>query len=244
MLGYTKNTGFKASSAMAQISEFSLVLVILAKNQGLINPEIVDIITIVALITIAASAYIITYSNPLYNLFESKLGYFERRKTKTESRQDGHFDMVLFGYKKGGSEFIKVMEQMKKRFVVVDYDPDVIDSMTQQNINFVYGDASDIELLGEIRLGRAKMVVSTVSDHQTNLFLARWLEKNNPQAVFVCAAETAEQASDLYNEGVAYVMMPHYIGSEKIGSFIKRYGFNKTEFRRFREKHLQYLQTI
>ena len=87
------------------------------------------------------------------------------------------------------------------------------------------------------------MVVSTISDHPTNIFLARWLEKTNPKAVFVCAAETIEQASELYQEGVAYVMMPHYIGSEKISSFIKRYGFNKTEFRRFREKHLLYLQT-
>jgi len=38
-------------------------------------------------------------------------------------------------------------------------------------------------------------------------------------------------------------MMPHYIGSEKIGSFIKKNGFNRTEFRKFREKHLQYLET-
>jgi hypothetical protein len=87
------------------------------------------------------------------------------------------------------------------------------------------------------------MIVSTISDHPTNIFLARWLERINPSSVFVCAAETTEQASELYKEGVSYVMMPHYIGSEKISSFIKRNGFNKTEFRRFREKHLLYLQT-
>jgi hypothetical protein len=37
--------------------------------------------------------------------------------------------------------------------------------------------------------------------------------------------------------------MPHYIGSEKISSFIKKNGFDKTEFRKFKEKHLQYLES-
>ena len=243
VLGYTKNTSFKSSSALAQISEFSLVLVILGKQQGLIKGDIVNIFTIVALITIAISAYVITYSDSLYAMLEQNLTIFERHKTKLENNHKQRYDMVLFGYKKGGSEFIKVMEQMKKSFVVIDYDPEVIDIMTHQNIDFVYGDATDIELLGEVHLAGAKLVVSTISDHPTNIFLARWLERVNANAVFVCAAETAEQASNLYEEGAAYVMMPHYIGSEKISSFIKRNGFNKTEFRRFREKHLLYLQT-
>ena len=56
-------------------------------------------------------------------------------------------------------------------------------------------------------------------------------------------ANTAEEASELYGEGASYVMMPHYIGSEKISNFIKRNGFNKSEFKAFREKHLAYLQT-
>jgi hypothetical protein len=243
ILGYTKNTSFKTSASIAQISEFSLVLVILAKTQGLIRPDIVSIITIVALITIAVSAYAITYSDFLYNLFEKNLALFERRKYKFDDMKAQHYDMVLFGYKKGGSEFIKVMEQMKKKFVVIDYDPEVVEVMTSKNIDFVYGDATDIELLGEVHLSHAKMVVSTIGDHTTNIFLAKWLERVNQNAVFVCVADTAEQASELYEEGVSYVMMPHYIGSEKISSFIKRNGFNKTEFKRFREKHLLYLQT-
>jgi Kef-type K+ transport system membrane component KefB len=242
-LSYTKNTSFKASTSLAQISEFSLVMIVLGRQQGLVRGDIANIMTIVALITIAVSAYAITYANPLYALFEGRLSLFERRKTKFESKIARHYDMVLFGYKKGGSEFIKVMIQMKKSFVVVDYDPEVVDVMTEKNIQYVYGDVTDVELLDELNLAHAKLVVSTISDYNTNLFLARWLEHANPNAVYVCAAETADEASNLYQEGVSYVMMPHYIGSEKISSFIKRNGFNKTEFRRFREKHLLYLQT-
>jgi Kef-type K+ transport system membrane component KefB len=243
VLGYTKNTSFKAAGSLAQISEFSLVFVLLGQQQGLVRPDIANIMTIVALITIATSSYAITYSNQIYTLLESHLTMFERKKTHKENVKPHRYDMVLFGYNKGGQEFVRVMEQMNKKYVVVDYDPEVIDSLEHQQVNYLYGDVTDLEMLEELNMATAKLVVSTVSDHDTNLFLVRWLEKVNPHAVFVCAAESASQASSLYEEGAAYVMMPHYIGSEKIGSFIKRNGFNKSEFRKFREKHLQYLET-
>jgi hypothetical protein len=39
------------------------------------------------------------------------------------------------------------------------------------------------------------------------------------------------------------VILPHYLGTEKIGAFIKKSGLKKSEFRQYREKHLAYLQT-
>jgi Trk K+ transport system NAD-binding subunit len=132
---------------------------------------------------------------------------------------------------------------MGKKFVVVDYDPDNIEALERQQINYLYGDATDPELLEELQLEHSRLVVSTMSDPETNHFLAHWLKTHNPRAVFVCSADSAEHAAELYEEGVSYVMLPHYIGSEKISTFIRKNGFNKTEFKHFREKHLIYLQS-
>ena len=241
--GYTKSTSFKVANSLSQISEFSLILLILAFQQGLVREDIVSIITLVALITIAISAYTITYSAQLYGFMEQKLSMFERRKTKAEDLKIKNYDMILFGYNKGGQEFIRVMKSMNKKYVVIDYDPEVIDILEEKSIPYLYGDVTDPELLEELSLARAKLVVSTVTDYETNIFLSKWLEKISPDAVFVCTADTAQQASDLYELGASYVMLPHYVGSEKMSSFIKRNGFNKSEFHKFREKHLQYLET-
>ena len=69
------------------------------------------------------------------------------------------------------------------------------------------------------------------------------MTNNNPNCVFICSAESADDAADLYKKGAAYVMMPHFIGSEKIGTFLQKSGLSKMEFSRFREKHLQHLET-
>jgi Kef-type K+ transport system membrane component KefB len=243
LMGYTKRTSFKAAIAMGQISEFSLVFAILGLQNGLIGEDLLAVLTIVAIISIAISSYLIIYADKLFVMFERGLTMFERRKTNFEHESKHHFDLVLFGYQKGGHEFVKVFQTLKKRFVVIDYDPEVIDSLEHHKINYLYGDAMDIELLEEAGLDKARLIVSTISDFETSLFLARLLEKINPNVVLILHAETFDQAAELYKLGASYVVIPHYIGSEKIGSFIKRSHLKKSEFKKYKERHLAYLQS-
>ncbi len=243
LLGYTKRTSFKAALATAQVSEFSLVFVILGNKIRLVGNDLVSVITIVALISITVSAYLIIYADKIFDAFEGHLSLFERRKTHYEQDGRHRYDMVLFGYRKGGHEFIKVFQQLAKRFVVVDYDPEVIDHLEQQKMHYLYGDINDIELLDEIGLEKVKLAVSTITDFASTTFLVRLLLEHNPNIMIVCHAENVQEADELYAMGVSYVMMPHYLGSEKIGAFIKKSGFKKTEFKKFREKHQAYLHS-
>ncbi|HEX5798164.1 MAG TPA: cation:proton antiporter [Candidatus Saccharimonadales bacterium] len=244
ILGYTKRVSFKAGINLSQISEFSVVLVILAISNELVRNEIGAIITLVAIITIAVSTYLMHYDDRLYEMFDRiKFHMFEKEVVYRENRKASGYPIVLLGYHHGGHEFVKTFRQMHKRFLVVDYDPDVIELMEQQKVDYLYGDVTDRELLDEANVEKAKLVVSTISEHSTNVFLVNLVETINPGAVIICHADNLEEATELYDLGASYVMIPHYIGSEKIGSFIKRNGLNKTEFKRIREKHLSHLES-
>jgi Kef-type K+ transport system membrane component KefB len=243
-LKYKKQTSFKTAISLGQISEFSLVLVLLGNTAGVVPTYMVNVITFVALVTIALSTYLINYSNGIYKAFQKPLSVFERRKTHSESSTFIHrYDLALFGYKKGGQEFIKLFKKLNKKFVVVDYDPEVIEVMEQQKINCIYGDATDIELLEELGIERAKLIVSTITDHDVNIFLLKLISKINPKAIAIVHAESIERATELYDLGASYVVMPHYIGSENIASFISKSDLKKSEFKKYQEKHLAYIQT-
>lgn len=242
LLGYTKQTSFKTALTMTQVSEFSLIFIVLGLQQGLVSEKMVGGLTVIAIITIAISAYLIIYSDKVFAQFERHLSLFERRKTKYEQEKRGDYELVLIGYQRGGHEFVKVFKQLKRKYVVIDYDPDVIDMLERKEVNYLYGDVTDIEMLEEAGVQRAKMVVSTITNHEATLFLLNFMGQHNPKAVLICHADTADQANELYDLGASYVMIPHYIGSEKISAFIKRYGLKKSEFKKFREKHLEYLQ--
>ncbi len=243
LLGYTKKTSFKAGLTVAQISEFSLIFILLGNSLGNVSDRTVSLVTVVALITIAVSTYMIIYADELYQFFEKYLKLFERRKESRKEKIEYHYDAVLLGYRKGGPEFIKVFKRMKKKYIVIDYDPVVIDHMEHAGIPHIYGDVTNSELLDEINIDKAKLIISTVSDHANNTFLVKHVTKVNPKAVLICHADSAQEASELYELGATYVLMPHYLGSEKIGSFISRNGFKKSEFNKFREKHINYLAT-
>lgn len=241
--GYTKRASFKTAISLSQISEFSLVFIVAAAHHSYVSELAQATVGLTALITFAGSTYLIKYSDELFAALEKHLRFFERRVTKLEQKNAmQNYPMVLFGYRKGGAEFIRTFKNMGRSFVVVDYDPEAIELIEKQHVHFLYGDATDPELIEELQLEKSKLVVSTISDPAANEFLAHWLNEHNPSAIFVGSAESSYQAAKLYSEGASYVMMPHFIGSEKISTFIKRTNFKKSEFNKFREKHLKYLE--
>ena len=242
LMGYTKQTSFKTAASLGQVSEFSLILVFLGNSAGIIPSSLVDAITVVALISIAISTYLINYADPLFKFMERSLSVFERSNPRKEKSGGGHYELVLFGYKRGGEESIKIFERLKRSFVVVDYDPRLIDLMDHEHINCIFGDATDIELLEELGIDKAHMIVSTISDHATNVFILRLIEKLNPSTIVIVHAESVAKATELYELGASYVVIPHYIGSEKVSAFVSKNGLKKSEFKKYQQKHLAYLR--
>lgn len=242
-MGYTKRTSFKAGLAVAQISEFSLIFMLLGFRNGQVSNEAVSLVTLIGIITIALSSYMIIYSDSLYKTLERSLRLFERKKVKREREQHENFEALLFGYQRGGSEFTKVFSGISKKYLVVDYDPEAIDDLERKRIPYIYGDVTDPELLEEINFEHVKLVVSAMTDHSTNIFLLKQVEKRNPNIVIICHADSVHEAVELYGLGASFVVMPHVIGNEKISAFIKKNGFKKSEFKKYKQRHVAYLQS-
>jgi Kef-type K+ transport system membrane component KefB len=244
VLGYTKQTGFKTAIHLSQISEFSIILVVLAHSTGVVGDNIIVTITLTALITIALSTYLMQFDGKLYRRFQKRLAIFERPDVKKEMLSLQHYPLVLFGYREGGYEFVRTFRKMKKPYVVIDYDPDVIETLEQRHINHVYGDATDFELLDEIGVHKSELLVSALSDPAANKQLISHVSKRNKQAIFICHATSYDDAEALYEAGASYVIMPHFIGNEQINDFIQRNGTNRKAFDLYRRKHLVSLGTM
>jgi Kef-type K+ transport system membrane component KefB/Trk K+ transport system NAD-binding subunit len=242
VLSYTKRTSFKTALALSQVSEFSIIFLVLANEKNLIGHDTVSLLTFIALISIAISTYLVTFSDQLYSKFEPYLDMFERRKTSEEHFAPRSYELVLFGYQRGGHEFINLFKKLKKKYVVIDYDPDVIDTLEQRRLNYLYGDAMDPELLEESGVNSAHLVVSTIPDYEVNKYLLGHLKQKNSRAIVIVHADDPLEAAKLYEAGASYVILPHYLGSEKLSSFINKSGLTKSAFRKERIKHLGYLE--
>jgi len=240
--GYTKRTSFKTSIALSNIGELSKIIIILAAVQGLVDQPIVNLLTIITLITIAVSAYLVTFGDRLYTILANYLSVFERQTTQSEAGPEANYELVLFGYQRGGHEFVSLFRKLHKKYVVIDYDPEIIDTLINRRINHLYGDAADIELLEEAGVERARLVVSTIPDFQINSFILDYLKRKNPRAVIILHGDDPLEAAKYYQAGASYVVLPHYIGSEKVSEFIGKSGLAKSAFTKQRKRHLDYLE--
>lgn len=242
LMGYTKRIAFKAGINLSQISEFSIILVLLAASVGMVSADLSAVITLVAIITIATSTYLMHYDDVLFAKFDKiKFKLFEKEASYQDKRTNKAYKLVLLGYDQGGYEIIKTFKDLGKKFLVIDYDPEVIEVLEKRKVDYLYGDAADLELLKEAQLDKSELVVSSIIGHDVNKFVVSAMEKLNPNAVVIAHANTVEEATELYDLGASYVMMPHYIGNEKVSAFIKRSGLKKSEFQKYKDKHRSYL---
>jgi len=173
-LGYRKRTGFLAGLTVAQISEFSLIFVAMGVSLGHLGEDALGLVTMVGLVTIAASTYLITYSHHLYALFAPFLDMFERKGTPREPTEaaaqgpDGP-RVILFGLGRFGTAIGLRLKARGVRVLGVDFNPHAVRRWRDLGLEAEFGDATDPEFVAELPLARAVWVVSTVPIHPTGL---------------------------------------------------------------------------
>lgn len=241
MLGYTKKTGLQAGFTVAQISEFSLILIALGVSVGHLTTEILSLVTVIGLVTIIGSTYLIIYSDKIYQPLKKYLSIFERKNIKKEKRKKV-FDIILFGYNRIGFDFVNSFKKLKNKFLVVDYNPEVIADLNKDKIDCEYGDVEDIEFLEQLNLKDIKMAVSTIPDFDTNLLLINTIKRVNKKVIIMCVSHHIDEAHTLYKKGASYVIMPHFLGGRYASMMIDRHGFSIDRFNEEKKKHLSHLR--
>ena len=242
MLGYKKKTSFKAGLTVAQISEFSLILIALGVSVGHLSNEILSLVTIVGLITISGSTYLILYADKIYPYLSKYLSIFERKKVEEQKENIKKYDSILFGYNRIGHDILQSFKKLKKKFLVVDYNPETIHELSKKKIKCRYGDVDDDEFLNELNLTKTKMIVSTIPEFETNLLLIRKIRQTNKKAIIMVVSYNIKEANILYDEGATYVIMPHFLGGDHASRIIRKYKLNLNKFLEEKKKHLKQLK--
>jgi len=245
LLGYTKRNGFLAGLTVAQISEFSIILVSMGIILGHLNEEILLLITIVGLITIAGSSYMILYSDKLYPFVSPFLKLFERKGKKLDEKVklgDQDFDCILLGCNRIGYDVLKSLKKIKANYIVVDYNPDTILDLTKEGIPCKYGDSNDSELLNDLPLNKTKMIVSTIPNYDTNYMVITKTRAKNKSAIIIVVSYHAQEAVKLYEAGATYVVIPQFLGGHFTSTLIEMYGTDLDKFLREKMNHLKYLE--
>ena len=175
-LGYRSRTAFLAGLTVAQISEFSLILGALGLTLGHISPETMGLITLVGLITISVSTYMIIYSQPLYDVLAPWLKLFERGRPHREISpgdvpDDAIPQALVFGLGRYGLGIARCLRERGWRVLTVDINPDLVRTGDPAGYPVIFGDAEDPEFIATLPLERVQWVISTARERHVNASL-------------------------------------------------------------------------
>lgn len=220
ILGYKGRTSFLSSLTVAQISEFSLILVFLGAKVGHLSELVVPIITLTGLITISISTYLIKYNNQIYNFLSEKLPVLKNKRFFEDSlhiAKAKQYDIVCIGYGETGQQlFNNFTLEEKDKILIVDFDPAMIKIAADKKFNTIYGDTADIETIDILKESKPKIIVSTIGDIDTNILICKKMKKSSK----ICVANDFDAAKKLYKSGANYVIIPGITMSEKIETLI------------------------
>ncbi len=243
ILGYPKRVSFDAGLTVAQISEFSLILIALGVRLNHLSNDILSLVTIIGLITIAGSTYFISYSSKIYPYLSKYLSVFERKSIRLGRKiKIKKYDIILFGYNRVGYDFVHAFKKIKKKFLIIDYNPEAINELSKAGLDCKYGDASDTEFLDELNLDKVKLIASTMPNTDSNLLVIEKTRKVNKKAIIIVISHSIDEAHALYNAGATYVVMPHFLGGNYAAMLITKHKLNEKKFLQEKYKHLKSLQ--
>lgn len=227
-MGYRKRTGFLAGLTVAQISEFSLIFMAMGVSLGHITNAALGLVTLVGLVTIALSVYMITYSHTLYRWCEPLLGLFERchayREQTDDRQQPEHqrYDVIIFGLGRYGAVITERLQAEGKRVLAVDFNPDVVRRWRQRGLEVMYGDASDMDLIEMLPLKQVQWVICAMPQHDfgvthedPRIVLLDALKQQHYQGKVAVSTHFTHDIAGLQQHGADLVLQPYHDAAEQ-----------------------------
>ncbi|QSG01372.1 cation:proton antiporter [Natranaeroarchaeum sulfidigenes] len=240
--GFSVETSFLGSINMVQVSEFSLVVGALAFNQQYIGSDVLGYLSLMALMTMSASTYIINYNHAIYARLQPWFARFEDESKQDADLHEYRDHAIAVGYDEVTERALSRLDDHYDEVVIIDRKTEHIEEIESEGrYDYIFGDFRHGEVRKEANLKRASFVLS--SSVQVDVNTALLDEVDDDATVFV-EAERIEDARTLYDRGATYVIMSTHLTAEKLEEYLEAYLADRQAFDSSISEDIERLETL
>ncbi|WP_440764665.1 cation:proton antiporter [Natronorubrum sp. DTA7] len=237
---FSVETSFLGAINMVQVSEFSLVVGALAVQQGHIGTDVLGYLSLMALLTMSVSTYIINYNHTIYGQARPWFSRFESAAKKDIDLAEYTDHAIAIGYDEITERVLPILEEEYDDVVIIDRQTDHIDALEAEGrYDYIYGDFRHGEIRKAANLKGASFVLSSTVQPDVNRAL---LEEVDDDATVFVEAERIDDARELYDRGAAYVIMSTYLTAEKLSEYLEQYITDPEAFRELIERDIDRIE--
>jgi Kef-type K+ transport system membrane component KefB len=222
---YLMKQGLRASLLpainLAQISEFSLVVIQTGVAAGHIKTETSSAASFAFVVLAVLSTFVMARSDrvtrgligPLKRIGLHDLDHVHAGDGEHEGGHGEARRIVILGFFRAASALLAEIERQHPavldQITVIDFNPLVFQTLSERGVHVVYGDISNVDTLVHAGVGKAELIILSIPDSllkgANNEKLVRHVRTLNPTARIVATADLLSDVSDLYEAGADYV---------------------------------------
>ncbi|CCD94099.1 putative Glutathione-regulated potassium-efflux system protein [Bradyrhizobium sp. ORS 375] len=238
---YMMRQGLRASLLpalnLAQISEFSLVVIQTGAAAGHLKTGTSSAASFAFVLLAVLSTFVIVRSDPIVRrtiplLKRVGLNDLDASKDGEAGHEGGHAagrPIVLLGFFRTASALLSEIERnqpaLLEQIGVVDFNPVVFRTLSDRGIQVTYGDISNVDTLVHAGVGQAELIILSIPDSllkgANNEKLVRHVRSINATAKIVATADLLADVKDLYDAGADYVTVPRLSDAQVLLNLIQ-----------------------
>ena len=228
LLRYPLNTALTVSASLAQIGEFSFILISLGGALKLVGAEAQSLVVAGALISIALNTLVFHAIDPLQRWLLArshlarKLAARDDPLAELPMTTDPKYlsrQVVLVGYGRVGRRLAESLTEAGVPFVVAEQNRELVEELRGQGIPAVFGDAVQPEVLVQAHVARARMLVIATPDTLGVRQMAAHARTLNPGIEIAVRSHNEEEARRLHDEVVGEI----FVGEHELASAMARH---------------------
>lgn len=238
---YLMKQGLRASLLpalnLAQISEFSLVVIQTGVADHHIAAETANAASFAFVVLAVLSTFVMTRSDEITRwaigpLKKIGLRDLDHDHGHAEEGEGGHGEarrIVILGFFRAASALLAEIERqapvLLEQITVVDFNPNVYKTLLSRDLHVIYGDISNVDTLLHAGIGKSEMIILSVPDSllkgASNEKLVRHVRALNPTALIVATADLLSDVGELYEAGASYVTVTRLSDAHELFTVIE-----------------------
>jgi len=180
---------------LGQGSEFAFVVFGTAQSANVLDPEWAKALTLAVALSMAATPLLLV----LLTRLDSKTTGQQREADEIDEEQPR---VIIAGFGRFGQIAGRLLLSSGVKMVVLDHDPDHIETLRKFGMKVFYGDATRVDLLESAGAGKAEVLINAIDDPKANLQLTELAKEHFPHLQIVARARDVDHFIRLRQAGV------------------------------------------
>jgi len=227
------STALLVGVGLAQIGEFSFILVQVAREAGHVGADVYSATLAASLVTILINAALVRLVPRWIGPARLTKGSMPALGLPSGPALEGH--VVVCGFGRVGSAIGEALETFNIPYMVIETDPDIVKSLRARNVPAVFGDAAQRVILAAAQADQAALVILAIPENDRARQAVRRIRSFNPTVQILARVHDLAWRARLMEAGAAEVIQPE----EEAASTLIRHALERLSLPR--ERVLAYL---